>query len=121
LPSYTAWDDAQLLQNVKPKISLKAGRELIFATYAPGCASLECLRKVTLQCWVDVAGTALTVNTRFSGEEVVGKTCTKDCEETTASCRTPALHPGTYTLTYGGRQKTIRIPGVVQPTCLPLE
>lgn len=120
LANYQQWDKTQFLNEVKPKVSVKAGHELQFGTYAPGCAGLDCIRKVTMQCWIDVAGFTLTAHTRFSGEEVVGSTCTTNCEATTAACNTPALKAGTYTLTYGERQTTIRVPSVLHPACIDL-
>jgi hypothetical protein len=114
---YADWGKAQFLKDAKAKVSLKPGKELHFGTYVPGCASRECVRKVTLQCWVDVAGTALTMHTRFSGDERVGSTCSEGCEAMTAACNTPALPAGTYTLTHGDRTHTIRIPGVLHPAC----
>jgi hypothetical protein len=115
--NYDDWVKAEFVEQAKPKVSLKAGNEVHFGVYAPGCAGVDCIRLATLQCWVDLAGTSITLHTRFSGEENKKNTCVKDCQPTTASCNTPALKPGAYTIKYGAREHTLRIPGV-QPACI---
>jgi hypothetical protein len=114
---YENWYEAKFQADVKDKVSLKAGQELHFGTYAPGCAGRDCLREVTLQCWVDMDGKAITVHTRFSGLQNLANTCSEECQSTTAQCNTPELPAGTYTLTYGDRKQTLRIPGVVRKAC----
>jgi hypothetical protein len=117
LATYQDWGEAQFIKDVKPKVSLKAGRELQFAIYAPGCAGRDCTRRVNLQCWADVAGMSITVHARYNGEHNPKNTCTKDCEADTAACNTPALRAGTYAVTYGVHQYSVRIPSVT-PSCL---
>lgn len=114
---YADWGNAQLLADAKQKVSLKAGRPLYFGAYVPGCADPACIRRVTLQCWAEVEGRSITLQTRFSGEQQPEQSCTKDCQPATAACETPKLKAGTYTLTHGAQQRTIRIPGLQEPAC----
>lgn len=117
---YEDWGaDAQYLRDAKQKVTLKAGAPLYFGAYGPGCADPECVRKVTLQCWADVEGKSITVNTRYSGERQLEHACTDNCQAHTAACETPPLPAGKYTLKHGAQQRTIRVPGVVDPACLP--
>lgn len=114
---YEDWGDAQFLSNAKQKVALKAGRRLYLGAYVPGCADPECVRRVTLQCWTDVQGKSITVHTRFSGQQQLDHPCANDCKPSSAACETPPLVSGVYTLTHGGQQRTIRIPGVQEPAC----
>jgi hypothetical protein len=116
---YEDWGHAQFLGQAKQKVALKAGRPLYFGTYAPGCADPECVRRVTLQCWADVEGKTITVSTRFSGERQLAHPCANNCQPDTAACETPPLKAGTYTLIHGTQQRTLRVPGVADPACLP--
>jgi hypothetical protein len=114
------WWSAKFLKDVKKSVSLRADRELVLGTYAPGCASKECVLEPTLQCWVDVDGKVLTVHTKYSGWRHADRKCSSECESVTAECETAALAAGTYTLVYGARKKTVRIPSVVRPACFGL-
>jgi hypothetical protein len=111
------WWSAKFLKDVKKSVSLRANRELVLGTYAPGCASKACVSSPTLQCWVDVDANVLTVHTKYSGWQRADSKCATDCESVTAECETAPLAPGTYTLIYGALKKTLRIPSVVRPAC----
>jgi hypothetical protein len=115
---YADWGDAQYVKDAKPKTLLKAGEELHIGVYAPRCAHPDCTRRVNMQCWADVVGTTITLHSRYNGEHYPANTCTKDCEPDTAACSTPPLPAGTYTIEYGAHKKSVRIPGVVKPTCV---
>jgi len=115
---YADWGQAQLVGDAKQQVSLKARRPLYFGEYVPGRADPECVRRVTLQCWADVEGTSITVHTRLSGEQQAAHPCANNCKPSTAACETPPLKAGVYTITHGAQQRTIRIPGAVQPACL---
>jgi len=115
---YEDWSAAQYVKDAKPKTTLKADEELHIGVYAPRCAHPDCTRMVNMQCWADVVGTTITLHSRYNGQHFPANTCTKDCEPDTAACNTPALPAGTYTIVHGEHKKTIRIPGVVKPSCV---
>lgn len=116
--SYEQWWHTQFLKDVKKSIPLREGRELFFGAYAPGCASLECIREPSIQCWLEVEGQTITVHTLYSGHQRDPTACGEKCESVTAECRTGPLAAGTYTLRYGAMTQTLRVPSVVRPTCI---
>lgn len=115
---YEQYGKASFLKDVKRTVKLKAHAPAVFGLYTVGCASEECLRLPGMQCWAEVEGQSITVESRFNGERRNGVTCTKDCESVTAACDTPNLAPGTYTLRYGDLSTTIKVPGTLRPACL---
>jgi len=118
---YDQYEAADFLKDVKRTVKLRAHEQLVFGIYGFGCASKECVSRPGLQCWAEVDGQNITVQSRYNGEQRVGAKCTKDCESVTAACDTPVLLPGTYTLHYGDSTTTIKVPGTLRPACLPAQ
>lgn len=118
LADMAQYDKAPFLKDVKRTVKTRAHVPLVLAVYGPGCAGAECVRGAGMQCWAEVDGQSITVQSRYNGEQHVGVTCTKDCESVMAACDTPNLLPGTYTLQYGDTTTTIKVPGTLRPACI---
>jgi hypothetical protein len=108
---------ALFLKNVKKQL-LRANSELYFGAFAPGCASQECVALPTLQCWVEREGETLVVHSRYSGEQHRERVCKDKCEEVTAGCPAPELPAGSYTVRYGDRTMTLKLPSVLREPCV---
>lgn len=115
---YDQYGKAPFLKDVRRTVKLKAHEPVVFGLYITGCASKECILRPGMQCWAEVEGQSITVESRYNGEQNNGVKCTKDCESLTAACDTPNLPPGTYTLHYGGVTTKIKVPGTLRPACL---
>ena len=124
LSEYDDYDKAPFLANVPKTVKTRADNRLVFGAYAPGCASTDCVRDPTLQCWADVdsdAGT-IKVESRYIGWQKAGASCTKHCEPVHAACETATnLSAGTYTVLYGSQKTKLKIPGVLKPACIRSE
>jgi hypothetical protein len=117
IADYEEYAKTPLLKDVKRVVKLKAYEPVVFALYTAGCASKECIDRPGMQCWAELEGQTITVESRYNGEQHTGVTCTKDCESVTAACDTPNLDPGTYTLRYGDTTTTFKVPGTLRPAC----
>jgi len=118
LANYEEYHKTNFLKDVKRTVKTRAHVPIVFGVYGPDCASQECVGRPGMQCWAEVDGQSITVESRYNGERRVGKTCTKDCESVMAACDTPNLLPGTYTLHYGDTTTTIKVPGTLRPACI---
>jgi hypothetical protein len=118
---YEQFDKAPFFKDVKQTVTLRAKVPVVFGVYGFGCASPDCVRRPTLQCWTEVEGKTIKVESRYSGEQRVGATCTTQCEQVTADCATPELAPGTYTVQYGAQTTKLKVPGTFRPSCLGSE
>jgi hypothetical protein len=113
--------DALFLKDVR-KQTLRANSRVVFGAFAPGCLNEACDAIPTLQCWVDSEEpNTLVVHSRFSFEHKRGTVCTKDCEAVVAGCETEVLKPGEYTVKYGARAFSLRVPSVMRSPCFKLE
>jgi hypothetical protein len=115
---YEQYERAPFLKDVKKTARTRPHVPVVFGVYGLGCASLRCVQAPTLQCWAEVEGQDIKVQTRYSGVHSVGTTCRTDCESVTAACDTPNLLPGRYTLHYGDKRVSLQIPGPHHPACL---
>jgi hypothetical protein len=63
----------------------------------------------------------IVLSTRFSSFHKDDAKCTKDCMALDASCETPSLPKGTYTIKHGERTYKLQIPSTVKQPCLNLK
>lgn len=77
-----------------------------------GCVSSSCTSNIETSCEVSVNGSEITLTSRGSYEEAGGlqQSCTDDCLAVTATCVTPPLPAGAYTLVHGDSTMQIDVP-----------
>lgn len=93
---------------------LQANAKVVFGVFPPGCLNEACDAEPTLQCWVEESGNTLTVHSRFSSFQKQGASCRDDCMPVDSSCETSELKPGRYTVRYGDKRFSLKVPGVVE-------
>jgi hypothetical protein len=112
---------APFLEDVR-KQTLRARSRVVFGTFAPGCQNEACDAAPTLQCWADSEqANTLVVHSRLSFQHKRGSVCTKDCRPVIAGCETELLKAGKYTVKYGRRAFSLRVPSVMRAPCFKLE
>ena len=118
---HTERGNALFLQDVREQ-TLSADSRVVFGTFAPGCQNEACDSAPTHQCWVDSEEpSTLVVHSRLSFEHKRGTVCTKDCHPVVAGCETDVLKAGTYTVKYGERTFSLRVPSVLSDPCFKRE
>ena len=118
---YDERERAMLIENVH-KVKVRAGSTVVMGAFAPGCINEACYAIPTLQCWIDSATPdGFVVHSHFSADHKRGTVCTKDCRRVTAGCETPVLKAGTYTVKYGKRTFSLRVPSVMKDPCFKLD
>ena len=110
---------AQFVDQVKAQ-KLAANHSVVFGAFAPHCINEACDDLATLQCSVRREGQKLTVTARYWAYHKEGSSCTDQCREVTASCETPELEPGTYSVSYGAETYALQIPSRLRAPCLNL-
>jgi len=101
---------------------LRANARVVFGTFASGCHNEACDTPPNHQCWVDSEEpSTLVVHSSLSFEHKPGSVCTTDCHPVIAGCETPVLKAGTYTVKYGARVFTLRVPSVVRAPCFKMQ
>jgi hypothetical protein len=122
-------DEAHFLKDVR-KQTLRAKTKVTFGAFAPGCMSEVCDAIPSLQCWIEDPGKSpegdegphsLVVHSHFSFEHKPGSVCTTNCRSVTAGCDTPVLEAGKYTVKYGHRTFTLRVPSVLRTPCFKMD
>jgi hypothetical protein len=110
--------DALFLKDVRRQ-KLNAGAKVVFGTFAPGCVAEECDAIPTETCSVDAeTPQTLVVHSLLSFRHKHGSVCSGDCRPIVAGCESPApLAPGKYTVKYGARTFSVRVPSVVSSPC----
>jgi hypothetical protein len=108
---------ARSIELVK-KQTLREDAPVTFGVFGPGCLNKACDDKPLLQCWADREGDTITVHSRYSSLHKDSSTCTKDCVPVGASCDSPALAAGKYTVQYGDKTYKLQIPSLVRKPCL---
>jgi len=96
---------------------LRAGASVIFGAFPSWCVNEACDDRPSMQCWIEMQGKTIVVNTRFFGDHKDGSTCTETCRPVTAGCETPPLEAGTYTIQQGEQSWQLKIPGVLRKPC----
>lgn len=119
-PDVQAWYEAKHLRDVG-KQKLRAKSSVVIGAFGPWCVHESCDQRPSLQCQVERQGDTLVVRSRYWGEHKDGATCTQDCKSVTASCTTPELEAGTYTVKHGEATFTLEIPGVLREPCFGTE
>lgn len=109
-------NSALLIQQVK-KQTFTADSTVVFGAYGPGCLNKECDARPNLQCWLELEGDTIHVHTKYFSFHKDGSSCTKDCLEVDASCETPVLKAGKYTIKHGDKTYGLQIPSVVKKPC----
>lgn len=117
-PDYEQLDKVEFLKDAPKATTFRANERVLFSVFGPGCASRACIRRPTLQCWAEVEGNDIKLESRYSGEQRVGAKCKTDCEVVQADCETLSLPPGTYTLHYAGKKTKLKLPGSLRPACI---
>jgi hypothetical protein len=114
---YSERGKAPTLRDVR-KQTLRANSRVVFGTYSPVCLNETCDAVPTQQCWVySQNADTLVVHSRQTYEHKRGTVCTQDCQPVTAGCETEVLKAGTYTIKYGTRTYSLRVPSVVRAPC----
>ena len=117
-PDYEQLDKVEFLRDAPKATTFRANERVLFSVFGTGCASRACIRRPTLQCWAEVEGNDIKLESRYSGEQRVGAKCKTDCEVVQADCETLSLPPGTYTLHYAGKKTKLKLPGTLRPACI---
>lgn len=108
---------AKTVKDVKPT-KLAANKPVTFGAFPPSpCVNENCDQLPTLQCYIDQEGTNLIVHTMYSAYHKDGSTCTEECRDVSASCDTPALKPGTYTVRHGEKSYKLQLPSTPKSPC----
>jgi hypothetical protein len=111
----------KFVKDVK-KQTLKADAPVTFGAFGPGCVSAACDDLPSLQCVVTrEPGNTLHVVSRYIAYHKDGTTCTDDCREVMAGCDTEKLEAGKYTVAYGDKMYTLKIPSTLSSPCLKKE
>jgi hypothetical protein len=114
---YSARADAPTLRDVR-KQTLRANSRIVFGTYSPVCLNEACDAVPTQQCWVYSQNSdTLVVHSRQTYQHKRGTVCTQDCQPVLAGCETEVLKAGTYTIKYGTRVFSLRLPSVMRAPC----
>ncbi len=112
---------AQFIKDVHKQV-LRANAKVLFGVFGPNCLNEACDALPMLQCWVEQEGNTLTVSSRFfSFHNDDGSTCDKDCLEVDASCETPVLKPGKYTVRHGNNTYKLQLPSTLNDPCFSRE
>ena len=119
-PDMQKWFDPKLLPEVRPQ-KLVAGHSVVVGAFSPWCVHEKCDQRPSLQCQVAREGNTLVVHSRYWGEHKDGARCTTGCKSITASCETPVLEAGTYTLQHGTESFTFEVPSLLREPCLGSE
>lgn len=117
-PDYEQLDKVEFFRDAPKATTFRANERVLFSVFGPGCASQACIRRPTLQCWAEVEGNDIKLESRYSGEQRVGAKCKTDCEVVQADCETLSLPPGTYTIHYAGKKTKLKLPGTLRPACI---
>jgi hypothetical protein len=118
---HTERGNALFLQDVREQ-TLGADSRVVFGTFAPGCLNEACDSAPTHQCGVEnEKPSTLIVHSRLIFEHRRGTVCTKDCHPVMAGCETEVLKAGTYTVKYGERTFSLRVPSVMRDPCFKRE
>lgn len=85
-----------------------ASGPLVLRVAGATCLSSSCTEDVQASCTATLEGQTVRVEADFSWTES-GGACTDDCMSIVATCRTPGLGPGRYTITLGTRSTTVTV------------
>lgn len=88
--------------------SFAAGAPILLHVAGASCVSSSCTAEVVASCRATVEGQTVRVEADFSWTETSGA-CTDDCRSIVATCATPALSAGLYTLVLGTRSATLTV------------
>jgi hypothetical protein len=114
------WFETKHRHDARPQ-KLKAGHSVVLGAFSPWCVHESCDQRPSMQCQVTREGTTMVVHSRFWGEHKDGARCTKDCKSMTASCETPALEAGTYSVQHGSESFAFEVPGTLREPCFGKE
>ena len=82
--------------------------------FVADCLSSSCDRDRSASCDAVLEGDVLRVETQAAWTVEQGEPCTDDCRRLTASCSTPPLPDGTYTLRSGDQEVAFSVPSRVE-------
>jgi hypothetical protein len=103
-----------------PPEQLVADRPLTFTVAFEACLSSSCDTNRTAECEVAVDGDTIVVSSAGSFDRMRGS-CTKDCGSLTATCSSPPLPEGQYTVVYGLGEMVIELPSTLADPCVYAE
>lgn len=85
----------------------------------PGCLD-ACTKDRTAKCSVKREGDKLVVSSEMAwhGPEDIGQKCKGECTVMEASCATPGLSAGTYTVELGATKTKIEVPSKLAAPCV---
>jgi hypothetical protein len=98
-------------------VMFSAGGPATITVMAPTCLSSSCSKDRKAECSVVLEGNVLQVSSHASYHDE-GNACTADCGALVATCVTPPLPAGTYTLQHGGNRIALTIPSTVAVPCV---
>lgn len=81
------------------------------------CLSSSCDEVVESSCTATLDGDTIVVEASATVRSSSRGPCTLDCRPAVASCQTPPLAEGTYTIVYGEDQVPLTVPLGDQSTC----
>lgn len=95
-------------QSAEPQ-TFAAGAPIVLQVAGATCLSSSCTSDIVATCNVTVEGQRLRVEASFSWTEDPDGPCTDDCRSVVATCTTPALAAGDYTVALGTRTATLTV------------
>jgi hypothetical protein len=103
-----------------PPEQLVVDQPLTFTVAFEPCLSSSCDTNRMAECDVAVEGDTIVVSSTGSFDRMRGS-CTKDCGSLTATCSSPPLPEGRYTVVYGLGEMLIELPSTLADPCLYAE
>jgi hypothetical protein len=97
--------------------TLRAGSPFVFEAYSPACVNEACDQLPTLQCTVQREAMTLVVHTHYDAYHKDGTSCRDACRPFFASCETPELEAGKYSVRYGAKTYELKIPSSLRSPC----
>lgn len=88
--------------------SFAADAPIVLQVAGASCLSSSCTEDIVASCSVTLSGQSLRVEADFTWTESSG-TCTDDCMSVVATCTTPSLPAGVYTIALGTRSATVTV------------
>ncbi|MDB4972371.1 MAG: hypothetical protein JWN48_712 [Myxococcaceae bacterium] len=96
-----------------------AGAPAFVSVVADTCLSSSCDHDRQATCTATLQGSELVVTSAFEWTSKGGDhACTADCGSLTASCQTPPLPAGHYTVRQGDVSTTFDVPGTLAAPCI---
>jgi len=100
---------------------VRADQPLVIQVAGTECLSASCDVDRKASCEARLEGATIVVSSRLEWKSGDMSVCTSDCGSLAATCATPPLPAGTYTVQFGSMpDRSIVIPSTLTPACTGL-